>query len=93
MKLLFRLRVGFTQLKEHKFRRNSEDAVNPLCCCGNFFESTAYFILHCTHFSNQIMTFFHCTHFSNQRLIFFTVLTFPTRYDAQQNQRLWPAYF
>ena len=32
------------------------DAINPLCSCGNFVESTAHFFLHYTHFSNQRLT-------------------------------------
>ena len=56
IKLLTRLRVGFSHLKEHKFRHNFVDAINPLCSCGNFVESTAHFFLHCTHFSNQRLT-------------------------------------
>ena len=31
IKLLTRLRVGFSHLKEHKFQRNFVDAINPLC--------------------------------------------------------------
>ena len=38
IKLLTRLRVGFSHLKERKFRDNIEDAINPLCSCGNFVE-------------------------------------------------------
>ena len=57
IKLLTRLRVGFSHLKEHKFRHNFVDAINPLCSCGNFVESTTHFFLHCTHFSNQRLTF------------------------------------
>ena len=54
IKLLTRLRVGY--FKEHKFRHNFVDAINPLCRCGNFVESTTHFFLHCTHFSNQRLT-------------------------------------
>ena len=54
--MLIRLRVGFSHLKERKFRYNFVDAINPLCSCGNFVESTTHFFLHCTHFSNQRLT-------------------------------------
>ena len=53
IKLLTSLRVVFSHLKEHKFRHNCVDAINPLCSCGNFVESTTHFFLHCTHFTNQ----------------------------------------
>ena len=56
VKLLTRLRVGVSHLKEHKFRHNFEDTINSLCSCGNFVESTAHFFLHCTHFSNERLT-------------------------------------
>ena len=56
IQLLTRLRVGFSDLKEHKFQHNFEDAINPLCSCGSFFESITHFFLHCTHFSNQRLT-------------------------------------
>ena len=33
VKLINKLRLGFTHLREHKFRHNFADAVNPLCAC------------------------------------------------------------
>ena len=33
VKLISRLRLGFSHLREHKFRHNFADAVNPLCAC------------------------------------------------------------
>ena len=53
IKRLTRLRVGFSHLKEHKFRHNFQDAINPFCNCGNFVELTIHFFLHCFHFLNQ----------------------------------------
>ena len=38
IKLFARLRVGFSHLKEHKFRHNFVDAINPFCSCENFVE-------------------------------------------------------
>ena len=57
IKLLPRLRVGFSHLKERKFRHNFVNAINPLCSCGNFVESIKHFFLHFTNFSNQRLTF------------------------------------
>ena len=56
IKLLTRLRVGFSHLKEQKFSHSFQDAINPLCSCGNFVELTTHFFLHYTHFSNQRLT-------------------------------------
>ena len=56
VKRLTRLRVGFSHLKEDKFLYNFEDAISPLCSCGNFLESATHFFLHCIHLSNQRLT-------------------------------------
>ena len=56
VKLLTRLRVSFSNLKEQKFRHNFVDTINSLCSCGNFAESTTHLSHHCAHFPNQRST-------------------------------------
>ena len=56
LKLLTRLRIGFNHLKEHKFKHNFQDSVDPLCCCGNDIESTVHFFLHFSNFTTQRQT-------------------------------------
>ena len=34
VKLLSRLRLNFSHLKEHKFRHNLKECVSPMCGCG-----------------------------------------------------------
>ena len=46
-KLLNRLRLGFSHLREHKFRHNFADTVNPLYSCAVKTKSTDYFFLRC----------------------------------------------
>ena len=54
LKTLFtRLRIGFSHLKEHKFKHNFQDSVDPLRSCGNGIESTVHFFLHCPNFTTQ----------------------------------------
>ena len=53
LKLLTRLRLGFTHLNEHKFRHNFQDCLNPLCSCSLEIEDTSHYLLHCHHFSNH----------------------------------------
>ena len=53
IKYLTRLRLGFSHLKEHKFKHNFQDSVDPLCSCGIETESTKHFPLHCANFSIQ----------------------------------------
>ena len=51
LKLLTRLRVNFSHLREHKFNHNFLDTLNPLCSCGLEIESTKHYILRCTFYT------------------------------------------
>ena len=51
IKLLTRLRLGLSHLKEHKFNHNFDDCVNPFCTCSLEPESTSHFFLHCHHYN------------------------------------------
>ena len=51
VKLLTRLRLGFSHLREHKFRYGFRDILNPLCPCSIETETTAHYFLRC-HFYN-----------------------------------------
>ena len=53
IKLLTRLCLGFSQLREHKFRHILEDTLNPLCPCSIEPETTMRLFLRC-HFYNVI---------------------------------------
>jgi len=44
--LLTRLRVGFSHLKEHKFRHNFQDTTDPFCeCRSGDIENTQHYLL------------------------------------------------
>ena len=48
LKLLTRLRLGLSYLREHKFRHNFNDTIDPLCLFGtNSLETFEHFLLHC----------------------------------------------
>ena len=47
VKLINRLRLGFSHLREHKFRHHFADTVNPLCSCTLETENTEHFFLRC----------------------------------------------
>ena len=51
VKLLTRLRLGFSHLRDHKFRHGFRDIVNPLCPCSIETDTTAHYFLRC-HFYN-----------------------------------------
>ena len=52
IKLLTRLHVGLSHLREHKFRHNFQDIINPLCYCSVEIELTSHFFLRCQNFIN-----------------------------------------
>ena len=51
--LITRLRLGFSHLREHKFKYNFQDTLNPLCSCSVEVESTSYYFL-CCHFFDAL---------------------------------------
>ena len=51
-KLLTKIRVNFSDLRDHRFNHNF-NCVNPLCLCGIEDESSVHYFLRCPRFSNQ----------------------------------------
>ena len=41
-----RLRLGLSHLRKHKLKHSFQDAINPLCNCGQNIESATNFFLH-----------------------------------------------
>ena len=58
-KLLTRLRLEFSHLKEHKFRHGFADTINPMCACGANVETTEHLLLRCHFHSIQRLELFH----------------------------------
>ena len=56
MKLITRFRLGLSHLREHKFKRNFQESLNPSYNCGHGIESTTHFFLHCPLFTNARYT-------------------------------------
>ena len=50
VKLLVRLRLGFSHLLEYKFKHNFHDTLNPLCSCSLQPELTSHYLLCCHDF-------------------------------------------
>ena len=48
VKLLARLRLSFSHLREHEFSYNFHDTLNPLCSCSLEPETTSHYLL-CRH--------------------------------------------
>ena len=69
LKLLTRLRVGFSHLREHKFKHNFQDTLNPLCPCSLEAEDTYHFFMRCQNFSNQRDVLFHDLNSINSEIL------------------------
>ena len=52
IKLLTRLRLGLSLLRQHKFRHNFEDTLNPLCSCCIEAETALHFFLRYQFFND-----------------------------------------
>ena len=50
IKLVTRLRLGLSHLREHKFKHSFQGTLNPLCSCGVDIETTSPYFLHCPLF-------------------------------------------
>ena len=56
IKLLTRLRLGLSHLRDHKFRHCFQDTLDSLCNCRNDTETTAHFFMHCPSFHTPRQT-------------------------------------
>ena len=54
IRLLTRLHLGLSHLREHKLKHSFQDCLNPLCFCGN--EISTHYLLHCPNYTNERMT-------------------------------------
>ena len=53
IKLIMRLHLGLSHLREHKFKHNFQESLNSLCNCGHSTESATHFFLHCPLLTNE----------------------------------------
>ena len=56
IKLLPRLRVSLSHLREHKFKPSFLDTLNPICNCGEDIETTFHYLLHCPDYWHERKT-------------------------------------
>ena len=57
VKLLTRLRLSLSHFREHKFKHGFLDSLNPGCSCCQDIEVSTHFLLHCSNYSNERLTF------------------------------------
>ena len=54
-----RLRLELSHLREHKFKYNFKNCLNPLCSCGSSIELTSHFLLYCPIFNDKRYLFIY----------------------------------
>ena len=70
VKLLTRLRLGLSHLKEHMFQHNFKETILPLCPCGQENENVSHYLLRC-----QIFTPYRISLLNNLRNINLPITT------------------
>ena len=53
IQLLKRSRLGLRHLREHKFKHNFQDTLNPICNCDQGIETLCHYLLHCSLFTDE----------------------------------------
>ena len=56
LKLITRLRLGLSHLRDHKFKHSFQYCLKPICSCGTDVETTAHYLLHCPNYLHERKT-------------------------------------
>ena len=94
--LITRLRLGLSDLREHKFKHGFQDTLNPMCNCGHDEDSTEHFLLHCPEFVNERRTLlstlgnFNCNLLENTSKVLIQTLLFG---NTSLVQAITPIYY
>ena len=53
-KLLSRLRLGLSHLRQHKFKNSFQDSLNPFCSCGKGeVKTSSHYLFYCSYYSEE----------------------------------------
>ena len=69
VKLLTRWKLGLGHLRDHKFKHNFQDSLNPVCNCGTDVETTTHYLLHCRLFSDERLILINNIRNSNNNIL------------------------
>ena len=95
IKLLTRLRLGLSHLREHKFNHSFQDTINPLCSCSLESESATHFFLCCQNFTdlrkcliNELIKIDPCIPTLDEKSLTKLLLYGDGRYDRKTNKSI-----
>ena len=74
VRLLNRLRLGFSHLREHRFTQGFTDTLNPLCSCSLETEDTEHYILHCQNNLSLCTTLLNDLNNVNASIFFYIMI-------------------
>ena len=57
VQLLTRLRLGLSHLRDHKFKHNLKDTLNPICNRDEDIETSCHYLLHCSLYTSERLAF------------------------------------
>ena len=69
MKLITRLRLGLSHLRERKFKHSFHDTINPLCYRSQDIEPATHFFFHCPFFINERHALLSTIHSLDSKLL------------------------
>ena len=92
IRLITRLRLELSYLRELKFKYNFRNCLNPLCSCGSVIKSTSHFLLHCPIFYDKRHTLLSALNNIDSKILEFndshltqTLLLGSTSFDSETN--------
>ena len=92
IRLITRLRLELSYLRELKFKYNFRNCLNPLCSCGSVIKSTSNFLLHCPIFYDKRHTLLNALNNIDSKILEFnyshltqTLLLGSTSFDSETN--------
>ena len=98
LKIITWLRVGMSHLREHKFKHNFQDCLNPICSYRLDIESTSHFLLNCPTFNDERCTLLSTLNNIDCKLLELTksslsqtLLYGNTSFDKGKNTRIFNA--
>ena len=59
VKLITRLRLSLSDLRDRKFKHSFQDCLNSICSCSIEVKTTAQFLLHCPNYLHERKTLFN----------------------------------
>ena len=95
IRLITRLHIGMSHLREHKFKHNFQDCLNRISSCGLDIESTSHFLFHCPRFNYERYTLLSILNNIDSTLLELTksslsqtLLYGNTLFDKEKNTRI-----